>query len=832
MRTSQKRDVLEMIATLHEAHDVIRNDIELKKYASAQDMLSQCQECAVRVGTAIEESEGEGFVTISHIEEYCEVLYRIYQELDANGDVAANKMRKTLEKYMLKIENSVKHDLNVRKEMVFLPYKSSMWDSLESVWRAADEDPECDAYVVPIPYYDKNPDGTFSKEYYEGDKFPADVPITHYNDYDFETRHPDAIFIHNPYDHGNLVTSVHPYFYSDKLKQYCDKLIYIPYYISAESNPYSLAVMEKKSGFILTFGVMNANMVIVQSENTKKLYINVLRKYLPDISREYWENKIFGLGSPKLDRVNSIQRDDNRLPEKWKRIIYNENGIRKKTILYNISLSTLLKNPEMIDKIKDVLDFFKENTDAALWWRPHPLYESTLASMRPEMLGEYKKLVNAYKEEGWGIFDEGVDLEWAIAETDAYYGDPSSVVQLYKEAEKPIMLQNVWARTKREVKAGDIPIWPAAFCVDGDDFWFVHGKMNVLMRYSMSENYTYVVGVIPNEVVFREGAYIGVYKWNNKVFMIPSFAREIAVFDVVQNRFEKVALNNTDQHVAKGLFSKIYAKGKYLYCIPNSYQAILKINMDNNHIDYIAFEGFEQSCLGNSARIGDEIIALYAYTNQALFLNMESDSVSVKELGNISRQFTKIACIDEKIYLFDKISRWIVEVCKDEPLGETRFYEPSYESFKLTSAPGGLLILDSVKVNEMLMMNAQKEIVFQAQESIDISHGSLYSIYHSGIESGDRMTSDVSFYFSRNTYSMYRHNGETFENLFSMKLTDSEYNRLKNMLDIEDMEINENDVYELKTWIEDLKKRSENIQEAKQDCGMIIWQEVKRQLNK
>ena len=27
---------------------------------------------------------------------------------------------------------------------------------LESVWQAADSDPYCDAYVIPIPYYDKN----------------------------------------------------------------------------------------------------------------------------------------------------------------------------------------------------------------------------------------------------------------------------------------------------------------------------------------------------------------------------------------------------------------------------------------------------------------------------------------------------------------------------------------------------------------------------------------------------------------------------------------------------------------------------------------------------
>lgn len=106
-----------------------------------------------------------------------------------------------------------------------------MWDSLESVWKEADADPDCDAYVIPIPYFDKNQDGSFCEEHYEGDQYPKDVPIIHYNEYDLEMRHPDVIYIHNPYDEYNNATSVHPHFYSKNLRNFTDKLIYIPYFI-------------------------------------------------------------------------------------------------------------------------------------------------------------------------------------------------------------------------------------------------------------------------------------------------------------------------------------------------------------------------------------------------------------------------------------------------------------------------------------------------------------------------------------------------------------------------------------------------------------------------
>lgn len=98
----------------------------------------------------------------------------------------------------------------------------------------------------------------------------------------------------------------------------------------------------------------------------------------------------------------------------------------------------------MIDKIKDALAVFKENKDdIALLWRPHPLIVATLDSMVPEISEQYKKIVEDYKAEGWGIYDDTADMDRAIAISDAYYGDPSSIVQLYEKLEKPIMIQNV-----------------------------------------------------------------------------------------------------------------------------------------------------------------------------------------------------------------------------------------------------------------------------------------------------------------------------------------------------------------------------------------------------
>lgn len=167
---------------------------------------------------------------------------------------------------------------------------------MESVWKAADEDPDCDAYVVPIPYYDRNPDHSLGEFHYEGGDFPDYVPIIHYEAYDFEKRRPDVVYIHNPYDDTNYVTSVDPRVYSNELKKYTDKLVYIPYFVLSEPDANNPNDVDAISHFVITPVVLNADKVIVQSEAMKQTYINALLNALGNtpqnrnkFEKKFWE---------------------------------------------------------------------------------------------------------------------------------------------------------------------------------------------------------------------------------------------------------------------------------------------------------------------------------------------------------------------------------------------------------------------------------------------------------------------------------------------------------------------------------------------------------------
>lgn len=455
MRKMHQQQAVEFVKLLEQAHNEIKSSVEKKDISTAQSLLADCQEGAIQLGTLIETTEGEGFKTISIIEEYCELIFRFHERLGQGEDVNANKVYKTLRQALLKVENSIKYDIPIRKEVVFLPYMASMWDSLESVWKAADEDELCDAYVIPIPYYDKNPDGSFGEMHYEGTQYPKNVPITWYENYDFENRRPDMIYIHNPYDELNYVTSVPPFFYSQNLKNFTDELIYIPYFVLPEIDPDDKEAVRRIEHFCTKPAVIYADKVIVQSENIRRIYINVLTNWLGKKTAEELrlKEKILGSGSPKLEKVLRISKEDCTLPEEWERIIKRPDGSHKPIVLYNTSVSALINNDDkMLLKIKDTLRIFKNNPEVALLWRPHPLAQTTLKAMRPKLFQEYESIVNQYKKEAWGIYDDTADMNRAIAISDAYFGDNSSLVQLYQQTGKPIMLQSVGVLEKAEDK--------------------------------------------------------------------------------------------------------------------------------------------------------------------------------------------------------------------------------------------------------------------------------------------------------------------------------------------------------------------------------------------
>ena len=439
MRRYHLRVIQEMLQVLHEAHGELGMSTEADE---AIEILAACQEYALEVGNYIESVADNYSLTISTLEDYCDCLFSLSNEIKGSGEHAV--YAEILKKQLIAIDNSVNSELvPTRAEIVFLSYKASMSDSLESIYHAAKNDPNCDAIWIPIPYYERDNNSIVGEMQLEGAEcYNETIECTDWQAYDIESQHPDAIFTFSPYDDWNKVTTVHPDFYCERLRNFTDELVYVPYFVLGD---------DVKEAFCTLPGCIYADKVFVQSESMRDRYIEFFgRRYGTRFGDA--DAKFIALGSPKFDAAINAKREDFSLPDEWKALA---NG--KKIILYSITLEEILiKNTQYLSKLRNVIEVFRRRNDILLWWRPHPLTEATYASMLPDLLDDYKKIVDEFKKEGWGIFDETTDHLRAIAWCDGYYGDGNSMPILCGIKGIPIMIQNVSESAKETTPNSDM----------------------------------------------------------------------------------------------------------------------------------------------------------------------------------------------------------------------------------------------------------------------------------------------------------------------------------------------------------------------------------------
>ncbi len=566
MRKSQKKEILDILDSLQKAHEETKEALAQKNYAFALNMLIESQTTAVSLGEIIEKIEGEGHSCVLCLEEYCELLFQIYEDINS-GNINGNKAYKTLRKQLIKIENSVKNNIIVKKEIVFFPYKASMWDSLESIYLAAKADPDCDAYCVPIPCYDLHTDHSFGQMHYEGQDYPKDIEITDWQQYDFEKIRPDVIYTHNPYDDCNFVTSIHPRYYSSNLKKYTDCLVYVPYYSTTGG------MSEAQRTLPVYF---NADYIVIQAP----MFRDYFDERIPD-------KKFLPFGSPKFDRIINKCKNPPEPPVEWKKKMEKQDGdclVRKKVYFYNTSIGGMLGDTEaFLKKLRYVFDTFKGRDDACILWRPHPLLESTFDSMRPQYKAEYEQIKRYYIENDIGIFDDTPDMTDAIAWSDAYIGDAgTSVTSVFGVVGKPmfILSNQIHSLPKEDSWRGEI-VGTRFSPSEKDRFMITQGN-----KLYVSEPFKYDYKYFCDLSEYTGGEYyLAVCEINGKKYACPRNAQDILVLDDkgIERKVELEKRNGSNS----GAFFSAWSYERYLILLPLNYPALVIYNTETDGLRYL-----------------------------------------------------------------------------------------------------------------------------------------------------------------------------------------------------------------------------------------------------
>ena len=558
MRKYYKTQCMDVLSSIEEAHEQVIKYIEKKQIAEAAQLLESCQQGAIQVGTTIDRLEGEGTEAVHILEEYCEEAYQFHEDILTGRLISVRQFRKKLGRSITAEKNELRHNIPTQYEAIFLPYKASMWDSLESIWMAADADLNCQAYVIPIPYFDRNADGTFSKFHYEAEDYPDYVPVVNYAGFNLEEHHPDMIFIHNPYDENNYVTSVHPDYYSKRLKAFTDCLVYVPYYTTCG---------KMSEGQSLCSAYIYADYIVAQSKA-------IIDQFDPRIPRK----KFLPLGSPKFDRVLQFCQNPPEASTEWK-----EKMEGKRVYFYNTSLTGMLENTEnFLTKLKYVFDTFREVDDACILWRPHPLLRSTFESMRRDDLDKYDALVRYFKEENIGIYDDTPDIEASIALSDAYIGDAgTSVVSLFEVSGKPVFILN----NRLSVVPDENDWHGAVFKVLTSD-----RELNTYCLTQGRQIYKDVTGKYDYrwfcELPDESNMYNSAIAWKKKIICTPIRTENVLIIDADTKDIQRIHLKKKCQS-GEQMFNAGYVRNDCLYLMPNKYDSFVKVDLVSKKVDYV-----------------------------------------------------------------------------------------------------------------------------------------------------------------------------------------------------------------------------------------------------
>lgn len=626
MRKITKDKILQLIETVKYGVEMLLS----VSICELIEILVEAQNALLCIIDIINKSDEYESKLVNNLENFLSKLYEL-NILSKQNKLTELEVKNTWEDCNL-LKKELDSKLICKLEIVFMPYKVSMWDSLESIYYAVKKDENCNAVVMPVPYYNLGFKRHILNVTYEGEQFPDCIDITDYRKYNLQEKCPDVIFIHNPYDNKNLVVQLPEMYFSSNLIKYTNHLIYIPYKVCSGA---------VKDIYCVTPGVFNSWRTFVQSEIVRKVYI----KY-------HNSKKIVTIGSPKVDKLIYYESHKPPIPQEWKNALEG-----RKIFLLNIHLSSIINKPnDLIGKLKDLITIFSAREDIAIIWRPHPLSIDTMKSINPNMIKKYYDIVEKFNKMENGIYDETIDVHKTMALTDAYIGNWSSLVSLYGLTGKPILIMDMHTGIKNLVERNSDCLRMGAAHIEEKRLLFFARDFNKLYEYDLQSKF---ISLILDMSLVHRGRVEKMYKLRDKLMIIMAgMDAGYYIYHLKNSQLYKMEQGQKSPN-------KIYRhlkRNEYIYLIPKKFTDFGFIDFEKEiYIEIISCKEYEDKVVKDAALIGDDILILLEKEKNILKYNIIYKKWNCISLQHIVGNILCMVTGEEYIYLL--IDTFKILVC-------------------------------------------------------------------------------------------------------------------------------------------------------------------------
>ncbi|MCR5655210.1 MAG: LicD family protein, partial [Lachnospiraceae bacterium] len=344
-------DMPGQVALLRKAQGMIAGQLAGANYENAATLLMSCQNLAIKIGTLMEGNIGKDLAAVRVLEEYCEEIYAQYVLLQGGetaGNASAKHLDELVERFVSEWEKiAASPEQKQRRIVLFLPYRAQDWAFLKSCYEKEMEDPDCDVYVIAVPFFFRE-EGKEPELISEEEKFPEGIDFTPFDQYDFVSRRTDVVYFTYPFDDKERELSIHPFFYAKAMRKYVKRMVYVPTYRFAPSTEADGKAMHNIKEFAKAPAGVYADEIVVGCRDNADIFADVLEglKGLGEIPAKTYT--VASKAVPLWDPAKEY-------PQEW---IQKKSG--KKVVLYHISESILAEEKQAaIEKAKRALQIFE-----------------------------------------------------------------------------------------------------------------------------------------------------------------------------------------------------------------------------------------------------------------------------------------------------------------------------------------------------------------------------------------------------------------------------------------------------------------------------------------
>lgn len=435
------------------------------------NQIVEMQQLAIEMGNLVENVKGKEEESISYIEDYCELLYELYQimqqemnhsaEADVGNASKEEQLRQrketcyhNVQECLRQLNQSVTEKILDTTNVVIVTVYEREIDAVKALvemlyQHAGIENKVFSIQVIVLNYYAKDYDGRLLEHWSDVEEFSDQCEVLRQEQMPIEQLlflHPDIIISTNGYDQWNENVSVHPSYYSTNLRKCTDCLVY---YDTLGGSDFSRE--DKKSLHNLQYrlwcpGVMEADYIVAPSNVLHDRFVEKLIEASlngvnendetlsekRDLLTHYWERIV-------LSKEDCFEGKENSSNKEKAAHIHQNSLVTKanRYLLYCISVSSLVERGEKaLEKIKQNFAVLQSNDRIEFFVITFPEITWKIESLCPKVIQSMHAIFEEYSIR----FVHSSDIN--VSEMDAYYGDGSPYILKFQSLGKPIMIQN------------------------------------------------------------------------------------------------------------------------------------------------------------------------------------------------------------------------------------------------------------------------------------------------------------------------------------------------------------------------------------------------------